>query len=149
MEFVKKIRALCLALAVVGIVCAACSSSPPVIQDPLVLTEITPLPRQVVAQEPTPEYEPVYTVYRIVEVSEVSGVQRNFLVRLGADRTGITVGATGDIAEDSGFQKIIGTYRITEVYSDFFRCGIQELAYRIGSAAFIRVQTGEKIKGSP
>jgi hypothetical protein len=147
MELVEKIRkSIYLALAA-GII-AACSAPPPIIRDPLVLAEVTPLPRQVVAQEPPPEYEAVYTVFRIIEVSEVSGVQRNFLVRIGADRTGITVGATGDIAEDAAFQKIIGNYRITEVYPEFFRCNIQELSYRIGSGAFVRVQTGEKLKGS-
>jgi hypothetical protein len=149
MESIKKVKIFIYLVFFAAIILfAACSGKPPIIQDPLVLMEVAPLPRQVVAQEPTPEYEPVYTIYRIIEVSEVGGVQRNFLVRFGADKTGVSVGVTGDIAEDSGFQKIIGNYRVTEVYTDFFRCNIQELSYRIGSTAFIRVQTGEKIKGS-
>jgi hypothetical protein len=127
---------------------AACMGNPEpiiVIQDPLVLQEITPLPRSVVITRAV-EYEPVYATYRIIEVSEVNGVQKYFLVRMGADKTGVSIGVTGDIAEDTAFQKIIGNYKIIEVYSDFFRCEIVELAYRIGANAYMRVQTGEKVK---
>jgi hypothetical protein len=130
-----------------------CKSEPPppvepiiIVQDPLVLQEITPLPRSVVIAAKAAEFEPIYTALRIIEVSEVNGVQKYFLVRLGSDRTGISVGVTGDIAEDAAFQKIIGNYKILEVYADFFRCEIVELAYRIGTAAYMRVQTGEKLR---
>jgi predicted amino acid-binding ACT domain protein len=127
----------------------SCKDTPPpvIIQNPLTLQEIAPLPRQIVVQQAAVvEFEPVYAVFRIIEVAEVNGVQRNFLVRISGDRTGITAGVTGDIAEDAAFERIIGTYRIAEVFSDFFRCDIQELAYRIGTTAYIRVQTGEKLK---
>ncbi|MDR2096178.1 MAG: hypothetical protein LBP76_11795 [Treponema sp.] len=118
----------------------------PEIEDPLILQEIAPLPRTMVANKPAVEYEPVYANYRIIEVSEVNGVQRFFLVRLGSDKTGIQTGVTGDISEDAAFQNIIGNYKIIEVFNDFIRCEIVELSYRIGSTAYMRVQTGEKIK---
>jgi hypothetical protein len=131
----------------------ACKSEPPpppepiiIVQDPLILQEIAPLPRAMVIAAKAAEFEPVYTPYRIIEVSEVNGVQKYFLVRLGSDKSGISVGVTGDIAEDAAFEKVIGNYKIIEVYGDFFRCEIVELAYRIGSNAYMRVQTGEKIK---
>jgi hypothetical protein len=138
---------------IAGAVFAAggCGSPPPppepviVLQDPLVLQEIAPLPRTIVIK-PVIEYEPVYTVLRIVEVSEVNGVQKFFLVRTGADKTNIEAGAAGDIAEDAEFKKIIGAYTIIEVYGDFFRCEVRHLDYKIGNAAYIRIKTGERIK---
>ncbi|QQO09003.1 hypothetical protein [Breznakiella homolactica] len=132
------------------ILLTACASDPPeaeiIIQDPLVLLEIAPLPRAVVVAKQVQEYEPVYTVYRIIEVSEVNGVQRFFLVRTGADKTGIEVGVTESIAEDAEFQKIIGKFKIIEMFGDFFRCQIEELDYKIGSTAYIRIKTGERLK---
>lgn len=111
----------------------------------LTLQEIAPLPRAVVVK-PVIEYEPVYTVLKIVEVSEVNGVQKYFLTKFGADKTGISVGVAGDIAEDPEFAKVIGTYKIIEVYKDFFKSQIDMLSYKIGTTAYVRVKTGEKVK---
>ena len=113
--------------------------------DPLVLQEIAPLPRTVVIK-PVVEYEPVYAVMKIVEVSEENGVQKYFLVRLGADKTGVAVGITGDIAEDIEFQKIIGSYKIIEMYGNFCRGQIDSLSYKIGTTAYVRVKIGEQVK---
>jgi len=121
-----------------------------VVQDPLILQEIAPLPRVVVAALAAPaiiiEVEPVYTNFRIVEVSEVNGVQRYFMVRMGADRSGISVGGNGEIAEDEAFQRVIGNYRIAAVYGDFFRGEITSLTHRIGVNAYARIQTGEIVR---
>jgi hypothetical protein len=155
MEFAEKIKSFMKSVFFAGVAIVllnACAGEPPppppIIQNPLTLQEIAPLPRQAVvaAREVVQEFEPVYAVYRIIEVSEVNGVQRTFLVRIGNNRTGISIGVTGDIAEDEGFQKIIGNYKIAEIYGDFFRCDIEELDYRIGANAFIRIQTGEQLK---
>ena len=116
-----------------------------VVVDPLVLEEIAPFPRAVVVK-PVIEYEPVYSLMRIVEVSEVGGVQKFFLARAGADRTNIAAGKGGEIADDESFKKIIGTYTIVEVYGDIFRCEVLRLDYRIGRSAHIRMQTGERLK---
>jgi hypothetical protein len=116
-----------------------------VIQEPLVLEEIAPLPRTMVVK-PVLEYEPVYSLMRIIEVSEVNGVQKFFLVRAGADRTNIAEGSGGDISDDEEFKKIIGNFTIIEVYGDFFRCEVRQLDYKIGQSAFIRVKIGERIK---
>jgi hypothetical protein len=140
-------------LVVLVFICvASCKSDPMppepiiIIEDPLILEELKPLPRAVVAVQKTVEYEAVYTVFKIVEVSEVNGVQQYFLARIGADRTGIEIGVTESIAEDEAFEKIIGKYTIIEIFGDFFRCVIEELDYKIGDAAYIRVKTGEKLK---
>jgi hypothetical protein len=152
-----KYKFFCLLIIVIF---SACKSEPiqlpppvePIIivQDPLVLQEIAPLPKVVVAARQAAavvvEYEPIYATFRIIEVSEENGVQKHFLVRFGADKTGITVGTSGDIAEDANFQKIIGNYKIIEVSGDFFRCEVVELAYKISTSAYVRVQTGEKVK---
>jgi hypothetical protein len=121
-----------------------------VLHDPLTLQEIAPLPRAVLATLAAPqviiEVEPVYTNFRIVEVSEVNGVQRYFIVRVGANRAGISVGGNGEIAEDEAFQRVIGNYRIAAMYGDFFRAEITSLTHRIGVNAFARIQTGEIVR---
>jgi hypothetical protein len=93
--------------------------------------------------QPVVEFEPIYNVLRIVEVSEVNGVQRFFMVRIGTDRTGIEVNTVGEISEDANFQRVIGTFRILEIQGNFFRCEITELTHRIGSNAHVRIQVGE------
>jgi len=154
MELIAKItRARCIAAAVLFLLLAACSTSPPepivIIHDPLVLQEIAPLPRTVVlARQAVTEFEPVYTTFRILEVSEENGVQKFFLARIGADRSGIQVGVTGEIAEDEAFQRIIGNYAIRELFPEFFRGEIRDLTHRIGHNAFARVKTGERLRGT-
>ncbi|MBN1616870.1 MAG: hypothetical protein JW875_06110, partial [Spirochaetales bacterium] len=71
--------------------------------------EIAPLPRTVVIKQVV-EYEPVYSTLKIIEVSEVNGIQKFFLVKIGSDRTGISVGVRGEIADDQEFKKIIGSF---------------------------------------
>jgi len=145
MESVKKMRIILNIVITAGMIFLVCSckTAP---NDTLAIMEVAPLPRAVVAAKNVAEYEPVYAVYRIIEVTEVNGVQKFFLVRFGADKTGIEIGVTGEIGEDAAFQRIIGNYKIIELLGDFFRCEITELAYRIGTNAHARVVIGEKIK---
>lgn len=127
----------------------SCKSKPEpviVIKDPLVLTEIAPLPKTAVVKAEV-EYEPVYQVLKVIEVSEENGVQKYMMVKIGEDKTGIVTGTKGDIAEDPEFAKIIGSYKIAEVYKDFFMASIEVLTYKIGTSAYIRIKIGEKIKG--
>ncbi len=145
MESFGKIKQILHVFAVLlfFIVCSCKTPSIP----PLVLQEIAPLPviaRPVVVTE----YEPIYSIMRIIEVSEVNGVQRFFIVRSGADRTNIARDAVGEIAMDATFQQIIGSYKIIELQGDFFRCEITELTHRIGTNAHIRLQVGEKEKAA-
>ncbi|MCL1818871.1 MAG: hypothetical protein FWG35_08055 [Spirochaetaceae bacterium] len=143
-SFEKIIPAACGVLLLAG--CALFSEAPlVVVQDPLVLEEIAPYPRAVVVK-PVFEYEPVYSLMRVIEVSEVDGVQKFFLARAGENRTNIAQGKGGEIADDEDFKKIIGTYTIVEVYGDIFRCEVRRLDYRIGRNAHIRMQTGERLK---
>jgi len=117
------------------------------VKDMLTLQEVAPLPREVAVVKVW-EYEPVYNVLKIVEVTERNGVQSQFMVRYGADRTGIAVGTKGDIGADPTFEKIIGTYRITNIYRDFFQAEIETLDYKIGANGYIRIKIGEKVKDS-
>jgi len=120
-------------------------TAPVIIVDPLVIEEIAPLPRAVVIK-PVLEYEPVYAVMRIIEVSEVNGVQKFFLARAGAEKALIREGEEADIGDDADFHKIIGNCAVVEVYGDFFRCEVRQLDYKIGPAAHIRIKTGERLK---
>ena len=144
MEFTPKVIRLILTALLFG-ACATQPEPPVTIQDPLVLEEIAPLPRAVIIR-PVLEYEPVYSVMRIIEVSEVNGVQKFFLVRTGEDKTHIREGREAEIGEDGEFRKIIGSCLIVEVYENFFRCEVLRLDYKIGPAAHIRLQTGERLK---
>jgi hypothetical protein len=142
--------ALLLMILIISIL--SCKSDPPpppivIREDPLVLQEVSPLPRVVVAAiQKVVEYEPIYATFRIIELSEENGVQKYFLVRMGDDRTGIEIGASESIAEDEAFEKIIGKYKIIEITGNFFRGEILELDYKIGATAFVRVKIGEKLK---
>jgi hypothetical protein len=128
--------------------CALFQEEPLVIvHDPLVPEEISPLPRAVLVRPPAAEYEPVYSVMRIIEVAEVHGVQKFFLVRAGADKTHIVEGKEAEIADDAEFKKIIGVCTIIEIFGDFFRCEVKRLDYKIGPSAHIRIKTGESLKG--
>jgi hypothetical protein len=52
----------------------------------------------------------------------------------------------GEIADDEEFKKVIGNFKIVEVYGDFFRCEAQRLDYKISENAYIRIKTGERVK---
>ena len=156
MEFIKKIArpktGRIVLFLVIGLSAASCKGDPEpiiIVQDPLSIQEIAPLPKEVVAAKKVEVFEPVYSVYRIVEVSEVNGVQKFFLVRMGANKTGVAIGVTESIASDAEFQKIIGKFKIIEISGDFFRCQIEELDYKIGANGYIRIKTGEKLKEAP
>ncbi len=127
----------------------SCKSAEPVviIQDPLVLQDIAPLPKTIVPKKVV-EYEPVYNIFKIIEVAEVNGVQKTFIARIGNDRTGIASGVTGDISEDQEFSKQIGTFKITEVTKDFFNAQIEMLSYKIGKNGYVRIKIGEKVRES-
>ncbi|MDR1624926.1 MAG: hypothetical protein LBT33_00160 [Spirochaetia bacterium] len=145
MESFAKIRKCCVLVFVLCVSGCALFFPEALVLDPLVLEEIAPLPRRVVVN-PAPEYEPVYSVMRIVEVSEVNGVQKFFLVRAASPGPHIRQGVRGEIAGDEEFKKIIGGFAIVEVYGDFFRCEALQLDYKIGVNAYIRIQTGERTK---
>ena len=142
-SFKKMIRMVLSAAVLAG--CAQQRDLPVIVLDPLVLEEISPLPRAVLIK-PVLEYEPVYSVMRIIEVSEVNGVQKFFLVRSGAEKTQVRLGQEADIGDDGEFRKMIGSCKIVEAYGDFFRCEVRQLDYKIGPEAHIRVQIGERLK---
>ena len=124
MESSEKIKfkiIICFFCTVCIFTAAACESPSPIIilQDPLVLQEVNPLPRTVIIK-PVLEYEPVYAIFRIIEVSEVNGVQKYFLARSGADKQYVQRGITGEIADDAEFKKIIGSFKIVEIVGGFF-----------------------------
>jgi hypothetical protein len=147
MEFVREITTGRLwFIPVIFIAVFSCKSGPETVHDPLVLQEIAPIPRTVRAGPVATEYEPVYSVMRIVEISEVNGVQKYILIRAGADRTGIDLDVAGDIGDDAAFQRVIGNFKIIEIHGNFIRCEIIELAYRIGPSAYVRIKIGEQLK---
>jgi hypothetical protein len=51
---------------------------------PVTLLEIKPLPREVVIQKKL-EYEPIFSIMKVLEISEVNGVQKYIIAKLDTD----------------------------------------------------------------
>jgi hypothetical protein len=123
---------------------SSCTSGK-IVEDPLALLEVTPLPKSVVIQKKT-EYEPVYGVMRVLEVSEENGVQKYLLAKAGDIKSGLASGVTGDIGTDAAFGTVIGTFKIVSVSNGFVKCVIENVTQKVPGNAFIRIQTGQKEK---
>lgn len=140
MEFIRKI----ICSLIVALVFTGCLSTKN-IEDPLVLLELEPLPRHVEVKKQI-VYEPVYGVMRALEISTQNGVQTEIMAKRGDVQEGLEKGKTGEIAENSSFGEIIGTFKITSVQNGFVTCKIENVTKKIPNNAYIRVQIGQKIK---
>ena len=122
-----------------------CASNEVVAEDPLVIAEITPLPKNI-QQKKTVLYEPVYGIMRILEISLENGVQTVLMAKTGDVKTGLEKGVTGDISPAADFGEIIGTFKIVSVMNGFVTCRIESVTKKIPNNAYIRVQIGQKEK---
>lgn len=113
---------------------------------PATLAEIKPLPREVVVEQKV-EYEPVYAVMKVLEVSEENGVQKYLLAKTDGDSKEITAGVYGEIAASISFDPVLGTFKVLGIQGGFIRCSIETLTHKIPSNSFVRIQTGQKAKG--
>lgn len=136
MEFIRKIIVIFVLLSAVF----SCKTVTPV-----TLLEIKPLPREVVIEKKQ-EYEPVFSVMKILEISEVNGVQKYIIARLEADGAEIKPDALGEIAADTFFAEPIGTVKVLSKTGNFLRCSIETSTHKIPDNAYIRVQIGQKPK---
>ncbi len=119
---------------------------PEVVEDPLVLAEITPLPKTVEVKTKV-LYEPVYGVMRILEISTNNGVQSEITAKKGDVTKGLEKGALGEIAADAGFGEIIGTCKITGVVKDFVTFKVVNVTKKIPANSYVRIVVGQKVKG--
>ena len=115
------------------------------IEDPLVLTELTPFPKDVKIKKQV-LYEPVYGIMKVLEISSENGVQTELMAKKGNIESGIEENKTGEISESSDFSDVIGTFKIVTVQNGFLTCKIENLTRKIPSNAYIRVQIGQKVK---
>lgn len=141
MEIVRKIIVICILIFMVS----ACATKTAVIEDPLVIAEITPLPKDVQLKKKV-LYEPVYGVMRVLEITLENGVQAELMAKTGDIKTGLQKGVTGEISPAADFGEIIGTFKITSVTNGFVTCRIESVTKKIPNNAFIRVQIGQKEK---
>ncbi len=141
MEIVRKIIVICILILMVS----ACATKTAVIEDPLVIAEITPLPKDVQLKKKV-LYEPVYGVMRVLEITLENGVQAELMAKTGDIKTGLQKGVTGEISPAADFGEIIGTFKITSVANGFVTCRIESVTKKIPNNAFIRVQIGQKEK---
>lgn len=136
MEFIRKIAILvCLCLCVFS-----CKTVIPV-----ALLEVIPLPREVMIEEDS-EYEPVFSVMKILEISEVNGVQKYVIAKVEADGKDIENSAMGEIAADLSFENPLGIIKVISRTGDFLRCSIESSTHKIPNNSYIRIQIGEKEK---
>ena len=143
MEFVRKIIIAVFFGAL--FVFSGCKTTQVAADDPLALLELEPLPRNLELKKQA-QYEPVYGVMRILEISTENGVQTEIMAKRGDIKEGLEKGKTGEIAEDAGFGSIIGTFKIITLQSGFVMCRVTNLTKKIPNNAYIRVQIGQKHK---
>lgn len=122
-----------------------CASKEVAVEDPLVIAEITPLPKNVQVKKQV-LYEPVYGTMRILEITLENGVQSELMAKVGDIKTGLEKGVIGDISPTADFGEIIGTFKIISVMNGFVTCRIESVTKKIPNNAFIRVQIGQKEK---
>lgn len=122
-----------------------CASKEVAVEDPLVIAEITPLPKNVQVKKQV-LYEPVYGTMRILEITLENGVQSELMAKVGDIKTGLEKGVIGDISPTADFGEIIGTFKIISVMNGFVTCRIESVTKKVPNNAFIRVQIGQKEK---
>lgn len=142
MELIRKI----ILVLIISIIFVGCTSTP-ILQkdDPLVLAEITPLPKDVKVNVQV-LYEPIYGVMRILEINVENGVQTELLAKKGDVTKGLDRGTVGEIAENASFSEIIGTFKIVSVANGFVTCRVENVTKKIPNNSYIRVVVGQKIK---
>lgn len=111
----------------------------------LVLTELTPTPKSVQIKKPA-IYEPVYGYMRVLEITQTNGVQSELMAKAGDLRDKLEKGVMGEISGDSSFGEIIGTFSVVSVLNGFVICKIENVTRKIPNNAYIRIQTGQKLK---
>ena len=133
MEFTRKII-----FGLIIILFISCKSTSIV-----VLQEIKPLPKEVVVQKKL-EYEPIYSSMKILEVSEVNGIQKFILAKLDSSAINIEIDLIGEISLDSSFSEIIGTFKVTSKSGGFLKGTIITTTHRIPTNSYLRVQIGQQ-----
>ena len=126
----------------IGFTFYSCKSSQDVV---LTLAEIKPLPKEVVIEKKL-EYEPIYTNLKILEVSEVNGIQKYIIAKNDTESGVLEVGMIGEIAIDNNFSEIIGTGKISSLRSGFLECEIENTTHKVPINSYIRFQIGKKAK---
>lgn len=135
MEFARKII-----LSILPFAFFSCTS-----MGSVALIEVKPMPREVVIEVPV-EYEPIYAILKIREVSEENGVQKYIFAKLDKDVPEIKAGSLGEISADVSFGEVIGTIKVISKSGGFINCSIENLTHRIPANSYIRIQTGQKAK---
>lgn len=142
MELNGKIK-ISLAVSFLSILLGCATSSKQ--ERPLVLTELTPTPKAVQIKKPA-IYEPVYGYMRVLEITQTNGVQSELMAKAGDLRDKLEKGVMGEISSDSSFGEIIGTFSVVSVLNGFVICKIENVTRKIPNNAYIRIQTGQKLK---
>lgn len=143
MEFIRKVIIWPCIFFLLQLLTGCASTN--IVDDPLVLLELDPLPQNVEVKKQV-VYEPVYGVMRVLEITVKNGVQNELMAKKGDIKEGIEKGKTGEISEDSSFSQIIGTFTITGIQGGFVICKVDNVTKKIPANAYIRIQVGQKIK---
>lgn len=111
----------------------------------LILTELTPTPKAVQIKKPA-IYEPVYGYMRVLEITQTNGVQSELMAKSGDLQDKLEKGVMGEISVNSSFDEIIGTCSVVSILNGFVVCKIENVTRKIPNNAYIRIQTGQKLK---
>ena len=135
MEFIGKITVFLL-----SIMLFSCTSTTSV-----ALLEIKPLPKEVVIQKKV-EYEPIFSLMKILEISEVNGIQKYIITKLDADSDEINIDVLGEIAATNSFDEVLGTIKVISKAGGFLKCSIENSTHKIPANSYIRIQIGQKAR---
>lgn len=135
MESIRKIIIVFLSVLFIS-----CTSTVPV-----TLLEIKPLPREVVIQKKL-EYEPIFSIMKVLEISEVNGVQKYIIAKLDTDVEEIKIESMGEIAGNNSFDEILGTIKVISKTGGFLKCSIETSTHKIPINSYIRIQIGQKAR---
>lgn len=111
----------------------------------LILTELTPTPKAVQIKKPA-IYEPVYGYMRVLEITQTNGVQSELMAKSGDLQDKLEKGVMGEISVNSSFDEIIGTCSVVSILNGFVVSKIENVTRKIPNNAYIRIQTGQKLK---
>ena len=135
MEFIGKITVFLLSIML--FLCTSTTS--------VALLEIKPLPKEVVIQKKV-EYEPIFSIMKILEISEVNGIQKYIITKLDADSDEINIEAMGEIAATNSFDEVLGTVKVVSKTGEFLKCSIENSTHKIPANSYIRIQIGQKAR---
>ena len=89
---------------------------------------------------------PIFSIMKILEISEVNGIQKYIITKLDADSDEINIDVLGEIAATNSFDEVLGTIKVISKAGGFLKCSIENSTHKIPANSYIRIQIGQKAR---